>query len=152
MFKLEIVAFPKEALESVDVRATYRNIVAGRVRRVLQRIASDADSHTPYASMQGGYAIVQRSGGSSLEFTVENRIDKWPFVEYDTRAHNIPHAWGRPYPFGTSGRFDGYFHPGTRGKHMFQNAWDEGAELIADGIEEATAAWLARWGNIQSGD
>lgn len=39
-----------------------------------------------------------------------------PYVEYleeGTRPHNIPHAFGRPLPFGTSGRFDGMFHPGS---------------------------------------
>lgn len=39
-----------------------------------------------------------------------------PYVEYleeGTTAHNIPKAFGRPLPFGTSGRFNGKFHPGS---------------------------------------
>ena len=35
------------------------------------------------------------------------------YLEYGTSAHNIPRAFGRPLPFGTSGRFDGKFHPGS---------------------------------------
>ena len=39
-----------------------------------------------------------------------------PYVEYleeGTGPHNIPRAFGRPLPFGTSGRFNGMFHPGS---------------------------------------
>lgn len=42
-----------------------------------------------------------------------------PYVEYleeGTGPHNIPGAFGRPAPFGTSGRFNGMFHPGSN-KH-----------------------------------
>lgn len=31
--------------------------------------------------------------------------------------HNIPNAFGKPAPFGLSGRFDGKFHPGSK-KHI----------------------------------
>ena len=43
-----------------------------------------------------------------------------PYVQYleeGTDPHNIPRAFGRPLPFGTSGRFNGMFHPGSR-KHQ----------------------------------
>lgn len=43
-----------------------------------------------------------------------------PYVEYleeGTEPHNIPRAFGRKLPFGTFGRFDGKFHPGSR-KHQ----------------------------------
>jgi len=39
-----------------------------------------------------------------------------PYVQYleeGTKPHNIPRAFGRPLPFGTSGRFNGMFHPGS---------------------------------------
>lgn len=39
-----------------------------------------------------------------------------PYVEYleeGTKEHNIPRAFGRPLPFGTKGRFNGKFHPGS---------------------------------------
>jgi len=35
------------------------------------------------------------------------------YLEYGTGPHNIPRAFGRPLPFGTSGRFNGKFHPGS---------------------------------------
>lgn len=35
-------------------------------------------------------------------------------LEEGSSPHNIPHAFGRPSPFGESGRFDGKFHPGSR--------------------------------------
>lgn len=35
------------------------------------------------------------------------------FLEEGTGPHNIPGAFGRDLPFGTFGRFDGKFHPGS---------------------------------------
>lgn len=40
-----------------------------------------------------------------------------PFLEEGTDPHNIPRAFGRPLPFGTYGRFNGMFHPGSK-KHV----------------------------------
>lgn len=34
-------------------------------------------------------------------------------LEYGSKAHNIPGAFGKASPFGTSGRFNGMFHPGS---------------------------------------
>ena len=36
-----------------------------------------------------------------------------PYLEEGTGPHNIPKAFGKPLPFGTSGRFNGMFHPGS---------------------------------------
>ena len=36
-----------------------------------------------------------------------------PYLEEGTGPHNIPKAFGRPLPFGTYGRFNGKFHPGS---------------------------------------
>ena len=39
-----------------------------------------------------------------------------PYVQYleeGTGPHNIPRAFGKPLPFGTYGRFNGMFHPGS---------------------------------------
>ena len=36
------------------------------------------------------------------------------YLEEGTSPHNIPKAFGYPLPFGTSGRFEGKFHPGSR--------------------------------------
>ena len=48
-----------------------------------------------------------------------------PYVEYleeGTTAHDIPGAFGRPFPFGYGGRFNGFFHPGsTKHYHFIQN-------------------------------
>lgn len=35
------------------------------------------------------------------------------FLEFGTQPHNIPGAFGKSLPFGTSGRFSGFFHPGS---------------------------------------
>lgn len=40
-----------------------------------------------------------------------------PYLEEGTDPHNIPRAFGRDLPFGTSGRFNGKFHPGST-KHV----------------------------------
>ena len=37
-------------------------------------------------------------------------------LEEGSGPHNIPGAFGKPIPFGTFGRFDGKFHPGSE-KH-----------------------------------
>lgn len=34
-------------------------------------------------------------------------------LEEGSGPHNIPGAFGRPLPFGTKGRFNGMFHPGS---------------------------------------
>lgn len=39
------------------------------------------------------------------------------YLEEGTSPHNIPRAFGHPLPFGTSGRFNGKFHPGST-KHQ----------------------------------
>ena len=44
-----------------------------------------------------------------------------PYIDYleqGTLPHNIPGAFGRALPFGTSGRFYGMFHPGSF-KHQY---------------------------------
>ena len=38
------------------------------------------------------------------------------FLEEGTSPHDIPGAFGRPEPFGIGGRFNGFFHPGSK-KH-----------------------------------
>jgi hypothetical protein len=40
-----------------------------------------------------------------------------------TKPHNIPKAFGYPLPFGTSGRFGGMFHPGTKPNPFNVRAW-----------------------------
>ena len=35
------------------------------------------------------------------------------YLEEGTKPHDIPCAFGREFPFGIGGRFDGKFHPGS---------------------------------------
>lgn len=35
------------------------------------------------------------------------------YLEEGTKPHDIPGAFGRPFPFGIGGRFDGKFHSGS---------------------------------------
>ena len=44
------------------------------------------------------------------------------YVELGTKPHDIPGAFGYALPFGIGGRFDGKFHPGTRGVHFLRDA------------------------------
>lgn len=46
----------------------------------------------------------------------------FPYIEWDTRPHDIPNAFGFGIDFGIGGRFDGKFHPGTTGQHPFARA------------------------------
>lgn len=46
----------------------------------------------------------------------------FPYIEWDTEAHDIPNAFGRGPDFGIGGRFEGKFHPGTTGQHPFSRA------------------------------
>lgn len=49
--------------------------------------------------------------------TFDSRIA--PYVEAleeGSKPHDIPGAFGRPFPFGMKGRFNGLFHPGSE-KH-----------------------------------
>lgn len=36
------------------------------------------------------------------------------YLEKGTKPHDIPHAFGRPLPFGIGGRYSGKFHPGSK--------------------------------------
>lgn len=56
---------------------------------------------------------------SNQDFTIWVSVKVAPYAEWlddGTSPHNIPHSFGYPLPFGTSGRFDGKFHPGSK-KH-----------------------------------
>lgn len=53
-----------------------------------------------------------------FDSTIAPYID---YLEYGTGPHNIPRAFGRPLPFGTSGRFNGKFHPGSTKHKDFIN-------------------------------
>ena len=49
-------------------------------------------------------------------FEIEYDGTQAPYIQYleeGTDSHNIPRAFGRKLPFGTKGRFNGKFHPGS---------------------------------------
>lgn len=66
--------------------------------------------------IQKGWGLTTRTV-PDLFVEIRNREPLALWVEEPTQPHNIPGAFGYPPPFGTFGRFDGKFHPGTKGKH-----------------------------------
>jgi len=51
-----------------------------------------------------------------------------------SKAHNIPHAFGKDVPFGTKGKFSGTFHPGvTKPSHFLDKAFNSSAVQAAIG-------------------
>lgn len=60
--------------------------------------------------------------GRGWEIRVSTDDPVGPNVEWTTRPHDIPNAFGFGDAFGLGGRFDGKFHPGTQGHHMFSRA------------------------------
>lgn len=90
----------------------------------------------PYAT---GHLADESTHGRFLsdnEFVIEIDISEEigapyaPALNDGSVPHNIPHAFGRPAPFGLSGRFDGKFHPGSK-KHIgfWDNADDSNSVL-----------------------
>ena len=57
-----------------------------------------------------------------------------------TKPHNIPKAFGYPLPFGTSGRFGGFFHPGTRPNLFNVRAWIAVEDLVVDELVDRIKA------------
>lgn len=56
--------------------------------------------------------------GPSFRMYVRTFDPIGPYVEWTTRPHNIPNAFGFGPNFGIGGRFEDMFHPGTQGQHM----------------------------------
>lgn len=61
---------------------------------------------------------VQKMIGASIStITFDSAVAPYiPYLQEGTSPHDIPHAFGRPLPFGIGGRFGGKFHPGSH-KH-----------------------------------
>lgn len=57
-----------------------------------------------------GYLANSNTYVIAFDATIAPYIDA---LEYGSKAHNIPGAFGKALPFGTSGRFNGMFHPGS---------------------------------------
>lgn len=106
------------------------------VHRAMRRIADDAGDagvkatrrHTPTVtrklleSIRRGPVLLHGGIGGTRGYGVKifTDVDYAPDVEWNTRPHDIPGAFGRPLPFGVGGQFSGKFHPGTTGQHMFE--------------------------------
>lgn len=74
----------------------------------------------PYKSGNLKFNATQGSMYDDVTFRIHFDSSVAPYVQYleeGTDAHNIPRAFGRPLPFGTFGRFNGKFHPGSK-KHQ----------------------------------
>lgn len=87
------------------------------------------------------------TGHSAYSVKVSTDDPIAPYVEWNTRPHNIPGAFGRPYPFGIGGRFKGLFHPGTTGQHMFAIGAHMAADLapsLARPVQQAFAQEVIR--------
>ena len=70
----------------------------------------------PYKSGTLKFNATQGSMYSDTAFRIHFDSSVAPYIEYleeGTGPHNIPHAFGRKLPFGTRGRFNGKFHPGS---------------------------------------
>lgn len=74
----------------------------------------------PYKTGNLKFNATQGAMYDATTFRIHFDSSVAPYVEYleeGTDPHDIPHAFGRPLPFGIGGRFDGKFHPGSR-KHQ----------------------------------
>ena len=70
----------------------------------------------PYKTGKLKFQATQGSMYSDTTYRIHFSSVIAPYVEYleeGTRPHDIPHAFGRPLPFGIGGRFEGKFHPGS---------------------------------------
>lgn len=74
----------------------------------------------PYKSGNLKFNATQGSMYDDNTFRIHFDSSVAPYVTYleeGTDPHDIPGAFGRPFPFGIGGRFQGKFHPGSR-KHQ----------------------------------
>lgn len=67
--------------------------------------------------------------------------DYIPYLEEGTGPHNIPKAFGRALPFGTKGRFDGKFHPGSTKHKGF---------ISVKAVNEVKKYFIENYGGIEN--
>jgi len=98
----------------------------------------------PTGRFDSMFYSVRSTSLSSMVITVRNEDQKpkLEWVQDGTAAHNIPGAFGIPPPFGTSGRFDGRFHPGTKPNPFAQIAMDAAGDIIGPAITKVIGAVL----------
>lgn len=73
----------------------------------------------------------------SYTYQITFDSDVAPYIaalEEGSRPHDIPGAFGRDFPFGLGGRFDGKFHPGSNKHKGFIG--DKSVNTIIDYIKK----------------
>lgn len=71
----------------------------------------------PYRTGNLKFNATQGAMYDEVTFRIHFDSSVAPYIEYleeGTDPHNIPGAFGRALPFGTFGRFNGKFHPGSK--------------------------------------
>ena len=63
--------------------------------------------------------------GQAAAVSVQTDDPIAPHVEYNTKPHDIPNAFGFGDHVGIGGPFAGRFHPGTTGQHFFSRGTAE---------------------------
>lgn len=156
----QTIDYPSFSLGEVDVRAAFRNVVGSRMRRGMDRIAQEAANNTPFDTIASAYSVVQETVGDQLVFEIRNADPHFAFVEEDMPAHAIPPVqapiapflvWGEavganPYAAREKVAMFGFEHPGTKGRHMLEYAWDDGIGQLEGSIEEGLDLLVERWG------
>jgi hypothetical protein len=145
--------YPEGALEPADVRQNFRNIMGGRIRRVMGDMTERAAQETKSQRVAEGYAVVQVSEGEDIAFAIVNNEQIFPFVEEDTVAHWAPWGegtelaqWSEEHdidPFLVARKIA---REGTKGEHVLQRVWDQGADALAETIQEGCDSWLESYG------
>ena len=85
--------------------------VGNEVTNLIKR-----QSWFPYKSGNLKFNATQGAMFDSQTFRIHFDSSVAPYIQYleeGTEPHNIPRAFGRKLPFGTSGRFNGKFHSGS---------------------------------------
>jgi hypothetical protein len=126
----------------------------------MQSIADEAANNTPFDSIAQAYSVKQETVGDLLTFEIVNDAEHFPFVEYDMPEHEVPpvlapiapfEVWGEkvgvnPFSAHEKVALFGFHHPGTTGKHMLENAWDDGIVQVENSIDEGLSLLVERWG------
>jgi hypothetical protein len=107
---VEAAALLKDRLEIVTPRGAGRG---GHLAQAYIITGPEVEGASATMSIENTKSVMSKSGKvwSLLELLV-----------HGTPPHNIPGAFGFPPPFGTVGKYDGMFHPGTRPNDFVQRA------------------------------
>src|SRR5438552_3080561 len=142
------VEIPPELVSTADVRANFRGSVGRYARRELDKVVQDA--LTPFASINQFFQVVQKTtgagtggtGNAQVQYQIQNEAPTQRgapilFALYEAGAppHDIPGAFGIAFPFGTGGRFDGFFHPGAPAHETLKRSWEAHEGDIEQGLQ-----------------